>query len=167
MKSILSLTLFIFLLAGCGNLSDKDYLNKAEESIKQNNSNAAVEAYEALIEEYPESNLAPGALWDLARIYQNRQIKNLTEKESFIKAAKIYRELFDKYPDSNLAAKSLFMSGFLLANEPVEKYEEATETYKLFLENFPDHELAISAEAEIENMGIPPEIPEKKIVTGK
>jgi len=213
MKFILNLLVLAIFLASCQNLTDKDYLNKAEQSLKEENFTTAVEAYQSLIEEYPESNLIPGALWELGRIYQNwrlkdipenksidksvkiynelytkypetdlapkalnelaliyqnRQIKNLSEMESYIKAAATYKKLYDKYPDNDLAAYSLFMSGFLLANDPVRKYEEATETYRLFLEKFPDNELAASAKAEIENMGIPAkEILEKKIVTGK
>jgi len=168
MKSNFTFFVLVFLFASCSNISDKEYMNKASESLKQNNITSAVEAYESLVEEYPESKLAPEALMELATIYQNKQIKNLSEKESLKKAASLYKELYDKYPKSDLAAKALFMSGFILANEPLKDYDEATKTYNLFLGKFPDHELAYFAKEEIKNMGIPAEeILEKKIVTGK
>jgi hypothetical protein len=48
------------------------------------------------------------------------------------------------------------MSGFVLANE-LNDYEQATETYNLFLDKFPNHDLATSAKEEVENMGLSPE----------
>ena len=76
--------------------------------------------------------------------------------ESLTKAASLFKEVYDKYPASNEAAKSLFFAGFIKANE-LREYNEATELYSLFIEKFPQHELAASAKAELDNMGIPAE----------
>jgi TolA-binding protein len=168
MKSSFIYLILILLFAGCSKISDKEYMNKAEESLKQKDVAGAVEAYESLFEEYPESKLAPEALEKLAVIYQNNQVKNLLLVESLKEASNLYRKLYDKYPQSENAAKALFLSAYILANEPLKDYDKATKTYKLFLEKFPDHELAYSAKEEIKYMGIPAEdILGKKIVTGK
>jgi hypothetical protein len=37
------------------------------------------------------------------------------------------------------------------------KFDEATKSYKLFLEKYPNDPLAVSAKEELDNMGIPPE----------
>ena len=168
MKSSFTIFILVFLFAGCSKISDKEYMDKATISLKQNDITDAVDAYKSLIEEYPESKLAPDALEKLAAIYQNNQVKNLSQIESLKEASKLYRKLYDKYPKSEHAAKALFMSGYILANDPVKDYNEATKTYKLFLEKFPDSELADDAKEEIKNMGRPPEeILRKTTITGK
>ena len=48
------------------------------------------------------------------------------------------------------------MCGYIQAND-IKDYKAATETYKLFLEKYPETEFAASAKAEIDNMGIAPE----------
>jgi TolA-binding protein len=166
----LSFTFFIlvFLFAGCSKISDNEYMDKADASLKQNDITGAVESYESLVEEYPESKIAPEALEKLAAIYQNNMTKNLSQEESLKKASSLYRKLYDKYPKSDQAAKALFMSGYILANEPLKEYDEATKTYTLFLEKFPNNEWADDAKVEIKNMGKPPgEILGKETVTGK
>jgi TolA-binding protein len=168
MRQSFSFLILVFLFAGCNNISDKEYMSKAEECLQQNDVSGAVEAYRSLGEEYPDSKSAPEALEKLAIIYQNNQIKNLSQVESLREASKLYRKLYDKYPKSENAPKALFMAGYILANDPVKDYGHATKTYKLFIEKFPDHELAYFAKEEIKNMGVPAdEILGKKILTGK
>ena len=168
MKTSFTFFILVFLFAGCSKISDKEYMNKAEESLKQNNIAGAVEAYKSLTEEYPESKLAPDALEKLAAIYQNNQVKNLSQVESLKEASKLYRKLYDKYPNSNHAANALFLSAYILANDPVKDFTEAKKAYNLFLEKFPNHELADDAKEEIKNMGRPPEeILKKNTLTGK
>jgi len=132
-------------------------MNEASENAKKNNISEVITAYENLVKEYPESKLAPEALFQQAGLYQNRMVKNLSETESLENAVKIYKKIFDKYPDYPKAPDALFMSGFILANE-LKRYKEATETYRLFLEKYPNHQWALSAKSELENMGVPPEV---------
>jgi TolA-binding protein len=65
-------------------------------------------------------------------------------------------QVYEKYPDSEEAPKSLFMSGFILANDLM-LYDKATSSYNLFLEKYPSHPLAVSAKEELDNMGLSPE----------
>ena len=59
------------------------------------------------------------------------------------------------------------MSAFLYANE-IGNLEFAREKYELFLEKYPEHEMAASAQPELDNLGISAEeILQKKIAQGE
>jgi TolA-binding protein len=156
MKYVLALFLSVLLIIGCSKKTGDDYLKSAEENLKNNKIQEAVADYENFIKENPESEKAPEALTKLASIYQNKMIKNLSVKESLQNSVKIYRQVFEKYPHSPQAPTSLFMSAFILANE-LQKYQPAEIDYKLFLEKYPNHELAASAREELNNLGLSPE----------
>jgi hypothetical protein len=48
------------------------------------------------------------------------------------------------------------MAGFIYANE-LQNYKEAEALYKQFLSEYPENELAPSAQAELDNLGLSPE----------
>ncbi|MFO7444826.1 MAG: tetratricopeptide repeat protein [Ignavibacteriaceae bacterium] len=166
-KNLTFLAFAVIVIAGCNTKKDSDYKTAAEEHIKNGNVPEAIVTYDNLVKEFPESKLAPTAIYEKAALYQNRLVKNLSPRESLEKASKIYREVYEKYPDSEEAPKSLFMSGFILANE-LKKFREATETYNLFLSKYPEDKLAVAARQELDNMGLTPEeiINKKKLSTG-
>lgn len=145
----------LFLLIGCGK-SDKELMDEGKANVEQGNIPEAVISFEEIVNEKPNSELAPEAISQLATIYQNKLVKNISEQESLEKAAGLYKKIFDNYPESSLAPMGLFMTGFIQANELM-NYDRATETYKLFIEKYPDHELAGSAREELTNMGLTPE----------
>ncbi len=153
---IIPLLLSLVLLNGCGKKSDTDYMNIAKEGIAKNNTADAVAAYQSLVKDYPNSPLAPEALFQLATLYQNKMVKDVPSTESLQKAVGLFRSIFDKYPGDKLAPKALFMSGFIQANE-LKAYPEATGSFNLFLQKFPNNELATSAKEELDNMGLTPE----------
>ena len=156
MKTFFIFITSIFIISGCSSKTDKEYLQTAEKDVKANNISEAIESYQTLVDEYPNSKLAPEALYEMAALYQNNLIKNLTKKESLQKSVKIYRSVYDKYPKSKKAPMALFMSGFILANE-LKDYDEASKTYNLFLKEFPNHELSTSAREELKHLGLSPE----------
>jgi TolA-binding protein len=157
MKSVLSLILIAFIFIGCSSKkSDEELFNEAKTNTEEGKIPEAVATYEELIKEYPDSKSAPEALTNLASIYQNKLVKNISETESLQEAAKLFRQIYDVYPESEFAPMGLFMAGFVLANE-LDMYNEATETYNLFMKTFPEHELAGSAKEELDNMGLTPE----------
>lgn len=160
------LTVFsILLLISCSKTTDQQYLDQAKNLFKENKVAEAIASYKSLLEEYPESSLAPKALIELANLYQNHADKTLTSEQSFDNAQKYFREVFDKYQNSDEAPKALFMSAFILANE-LKRYDDATEAYKLFIEKYPRNPLAVAAQEELDNMGLSPEeILKKKEVT--
>lgn len=156
MKSILLLFITALVLAGCSSKSDSDYKAEAEENISKGNIAGALTAYETLVKEFPDSKLAPAAIFEMGTLYQNKSVKNIGGRESMEKAVELFKSVYDKYPKSSDAPKSLFMSGFILAND-LGKFNEATETYNLFLSKFPKHDLADDAQLELDNMGLTPE----------
>jgi TolA-binding protein len=168
MKKILSVfAIIIFFVAGCSKTTDKEYFDKAAESVKNGNISDAISSYEKLVDEYPESKLAPDALLKEAALYHDNKVKNVSKEESLTKSAEIFKLVAEKYPKNKQAPQSLFMAGFIYANE-LKNYDEATKIYKLFLEKYPDNELASSAKDELDNMGLTPEeILKKKIETSQ
>jgi TolA-binding protein len=166
MKIIIGfLSLSIFFLIGCADKkSAEDLFNEGEKNLEESKIPEAVSSYETLINEYPNDKLAPDATARLASIYQNKQVKNVPETQSLLKSVELFRSVYEKYPNSEQAPMGLFMAGFVEANE-LNDYDAATKTYNLFLETFPDHELATSAKEELDNMGLTPEEILKKNIT--
>ena len=156
MKSVIYLIVAAFIFIGCSKKSDQDYLKSAEENLKNNKIQEAVSDLENYVKENPEDEKSPEALTKLASIYQNRMLKTLADTESLEKAVTIYRQVYDDYPNSKQAPTSLFMSSFILANE-LQKYNLAKASYNLFLQKYPNHELANSAREELNNLGLTPD----------
>ncbi|HMU43577.1 MAG TPA: tetratricopeptide repeat protein [Ignavibacteriaceae bacterium] len=161
---ILSLSV---LILSCSKTSDKEYLDKGVAQLDQKKISEAITSFQNLIDEYPESALAPEAMLKIAQVYQNKLDTSLTGGASLKKAVDTFKMIFKNYPNSQQAPSSLFMAAFILAND-LKNFNEATETYNLFLSKFPNDKLAPSAKEELENMGLSPEeILEKKISANK
>jgi len=156
MKTYLTLLVLSFLIVGCSQKTSNDYFNNAKKDLAAKKYTEAVKNFETVVKDFPSSAEAPEALMQIALIYQRRDIPNLSAEESFKRSSAYYKQVFEKYPQSSNAPRSLFMSAFILANE-LQNYDEAKKTYELFIEKFPDNELATSAKEEIKNMGLPPE----------
>ena len=125
-----------------------------------------------LAEEWPDSDLAPGALFNAAAIYErDEQIK---------KAVKYYELLIEKYPKNDLAPEAIFVMGAIfeartdfsqaaayferlgdnkdwresydktqdaiynsaVIREALEDWDQAIATYQRFLKLYPKHDLA-------------------------
>jgi TolA-binding protein len=156
MKSIIAL-LTLFLIVGCSTKkSDKELFDEAQKNLKDDKIPEAVMAFEEIINDHSDSELAPEALSQLASLYQNKAVKSLSEKENLEKAIALFKKLHDEYPKSEYAPSGLFMAGFINANE-LQNYPEAEKLYKQFLQEYPDNELASSAQAELDNLGLSPE----------
>ena len=143
-------------MAATSKKSDKELFDEAQKNLKEDKIPEAVIAFEELVSDYSDSELAPEALSQLAGLYQNKLIKSMSEKENLEKAIALFKKLHDEYPTSSYAPSGLFMAGFIYANE-MQRYEEATVLYKQFLKEYPNDELAASAQAELDNMGLSPE----------
>ncbi|HEX2982698.1 MAG TPA: tetratricopeptide repeat protein [Ignavibacteriales bacterium] len=157
MKNSLAIGFVLALfLIGCQSKSDQDYFDSAVESWKEGKYEEAIASYNKLVEEYPDSKIAPSALFETGKLYQSRIIKALPPKQNSMKAVEAYTKIFKDYPNSEEAPKALFMVGYIQANE-LFQYEEARKTLHSFLEKYPQHELKFSAEIELENIGKSPE----------
>lgn len=160
MKNIL-LIFMVFALIACSK-SPQDNYNEAVELIKNKNYPEAISKLEELINKN-DKELSPKALIELATLYHNKTLTDLSETESAEKAQYYFYTVYERYPEYPDAPKSLFMSAFILANE-LNKYDDATKLYNLFIEKYPNHELVSSAKEELEFIGLSPEeILQKKI----
>ncbi|OGU71967.1 MAG: hypothetical protein A2V93_05860 [Ignavibacteria bacterium RBG_16_34_14] len=164
MKKIFQLIILIgFVFYSCSKMSDKEYMKSASEKVEKGNISEAISDYNKLVDEYPESELAPEAIIKLAALYHENKVKNISRKDALIKSADLFISISEKYPQIEKAPSSLFMAGFIYANEVLD-YIKAKEIYTLFLKKYPEHELTSSAKEELDNMGLSPdEILKKKI----
>ena len=145
------------ILTGCSSKKTAtELLADGEKFANEGNLTEAVLSYETLVKDYPEDVSAPEATIRLATIYQNKLLKNMPENESIIKSLELFKSVYEKYPSSEQAPMGLFMAGFVQANE-LKDFDGATESYNLFLKDYPDHQLATSAKEELDNMGLTPE----------
>ncbi len=157
MKSLFPFIFIAIILFGCSSKkSDEELFSEGKTQTQEGKIPEAVISFEQLLKDYPDSELAPEVVSNLAGIYQNKLVKNISETESLEKSVKLFKQIYNEYPESEFAPMGLFMAGFILANE-LNKYNEATETYNLFMEKFPGHELSASAKEELDNMGLTPE----------
>jgi|SRR5690554_1235260 len=157
MKNYLQIILFsAFIFFSCSKLTDKEYMDAAVQYENSGNISDAIINYQKLVDEYPDSELAPEALVKQAALYHENKVKNIDKIESLKKAAEILISVSEKYPESKQAPSSLFMAGFIYAND-IKDFKKAKEIYNTFLKKYPGDELASSAKDELEFMGLPPE----------
>lgn len=144
----------VFLIVGCSKNFEKSF-SEAEELIKKNDYKSAVEILKDIADGNDEK-YSPSALSKLGVIYQQNSLPLINYTESQKIAQKYFYQVYERFPNSDLAPKSLFMSAYILANE-LKQFDEATKQYKLFLEKYPNDQLAASAKIEIEYIGLSPE----------
>lgn len=156
MKSITLILLVGFIVISCSTKSDRDIFDGATKLLEENKIPESISEFEKIVTDFPESELAAQALIQLAGIYHGKKLPTVSPRVSLEKADSLFYLVYQKYPNSNDAPLGLFMSGFIQANE-LEDYQKATATYNTFLNKYPDHEMAISAKQELENMGLTPE----------
>ncbi len=73
-------------------------------------------------------------------------------QEAYADAIENFKIILEKYPEGKTTAKATFMLGFVNANS-LENLEEAKKYYTLFVEKYPDHELADDAQYELNTLG--------------
>lgn len=149
-------SVFTFILSGCAKKSEQELLNSARKNIKEGKVTEAIADYESLAKAYPQSPEAPKSLFEIAKLYHSKNVKNVYPDESLKKGILYYRRIYNQYPKSEEAPKALFMIGFIQSND-LGRFDSATVSYKLFLEKYPNNEMASSARAELDNMGLTPQ----------
>lgn len=91
----------------------------------------------------------------------------MSEQNDFKTAIQEFRKVVDNYKGSKEEADAQFMIGYNYANN-LNDLKSAEIEYKIFLEKFQTHELAISVKFELENLGKSiDEIPALKDILGK
>lgn len=82
--------------------------------------------------------------------YKNAQ-ENYTSKK-FDLAVENFKGIVNNYPEGQHNAEAMFMLGFINANDIV-NLEEAKKYYTMFIEKYPQHDLADDAQYELDNLG--------------
>ena len=148
--------LISILLTFCGSKTDEENYDSAVKLLTEQKYDEAVVIFEEIVEKNQNKEFVAKALFETAKVYQGQVIKNLSSKESLLKSVTVYKKIFNEYPNSKEAENSLFMAGFILANE-LNDLEAAKETYELYIQKFPEGSLADDAKIELENLGKTPE----------
>ncbi|MDH7604835.1 MAG: tetratricopeptide repeat protein [Melioribacter sp.] len=150
---IFVLSLIIF---NCSSKSDKEYFDEALQKIKEKKYAEALNNFDYLLKNYPESKYAPQSLYEIAKLYHAQLLSNISKEESLKKAVNYYKKIFYEYKNSPEAERALFVSGFIFAHE-LNQLDSAKYNYELFLKNYPGSELAQSVKLELENLGVSPD----------
>ena len=140
--------MILFSLVSCSRKSDTELYTdaKAAEAIKD--FQKAVELYEQVVDRFPTVATAESSLVRLSVIYNN-DIKDPR------KAIDTYRRCYTMFPSSKQAPTMLFLSGFVFNNE-LHMLDSARIVYQIFLQKYPDNDLAASAKYELETLGKDP-----------
>jgi len=78
--------------------------------------------------------------------------KRLQEQSQFQQAVDKYQQLIQLYPGSPLCAQSQFMIGYIYANH-VQNFDAARQAYQVYLEKYPNDEMAKDAKWELDHLG--------------
>lgn len=132
----------------CSKPSEEELFKRAVDAQKTNQIDAAIEAYEQLLADYPQSPNAPEALYALGSIYQGT-------KNNYRAAIGKYRLLVEKHPRFGATSNALFMVGFIYNNE-LKQIDSARWAYEEFLKRYPGNPLTESAQFELANLGKAP-----------
>ena len=156
MKKLLVLLTFVILFVGCSTKNDKDYFEEAKVKMDAKEYSLALINYQKIVDEFPESEHYKFALLQTGELNHGLVNKEISKEISYDKAIKAYSEYQSKYPDDPKAPQTLFMVGFIHANE-LGNIEEAKIAYTKFLKLYPNSEMAESAQSEIDNLGLAPD----------
>jgi len=157
MRKVGYFLIFLMIVStACSSISDKELYDSANKKKAEKKYIEALKDYQKIVDEYPESEYYVESLFEIGKMYHGKVVKNISSKEAYKKAIEYYTKVYEKDPDGPYAQKSLFMVGFIEANE-LQMFDEAKKAYNLFIEKYPNSELTQAAQAELDNLGIPPE----------
>ncbi len=154
MKKLLFLIIAIVFVA-CSGKSEDELKGELKTFLQDKKFKEAEKTFEMIINNYPESKNNDSLIFEFAKLYHSRIMTNLSSDQNLKNAVKYYEKLYIEYPKSENAPHSMFMCGFIYANE-LKDLTKAKNYYNKFLSSYPNHELAASAKIELENLGVPP-----------
>ena len=109
---------------------------------------AVLKLYADFISKYPDESITPDYLFKSGNV--NMNIKKYNE------AIADFDKLVKRYPKNDKTSMALFLEAFIYENNLM-NYTKANELYRLFLKEYPSHEMAKSAKISLENIGKSPE----------
>jgi TolA-binding protein len=145
MSKSVALVLAVVLVAGCSKLTDQQLWDQGVEAQKLEKFPEALQSYQQILEDYPQSPKVPEALYAIGSICQNKNF-------DLYRAIRSYRRIVDEYPTHATATSALFLIGFIYNNE-LKNIDSARVAYEEFLKKYPDNSMAESARFELDNLG--------------
>lgn len=132
-----------------------DYIEEMEKSLfedtvgmNQEKATKLMEAYAMYASGHPDDTHSPEYMFKAGELAMglNRSLD----------ALKYFSITYGRYVNFEKRPYALFLKAFVLENQ-VKDYDQATQTYKTFIEEYPDHPMRDDAEYSIQNMGKSPE----------
>ena len=130
------------------NFSLKIY-SRAETLRNEKEYNASVDALHYIVNNYADLDIAPKAQYLIGDVFMN-------DLKDFNEAITHYKNVVINFSGSREEPHAQFMIGYIYANIKDKKVYDpvnALKEYNLFLEKYPDHELAPSVQFEIQWLG--------------
>ena len=156
--TLISITLIMMISFGCRPSRNKTAaeIQKLElilyapnvTSFNKVDADNLIVMYDKFIKDFPTDTLVPIYLFKAANLEMNAS--NARE------AISRFDTLIRKYPANPKAATGLFFKGYIYENV-LKDLGKAKETYLLFIEEYPNHELVKDAQMSIRNLGKTPE----------
>ncbi len=158
-------SMIVVVLSGCAKPTADESLTKAQTSYEQARRDLdslghqadamklfaePVEQFTRVTREHAGTPQAGEALFMIATICNNHT-------HEFGKAIDTYRQYVERFPQGDKAPISMFLMGYLYNNE-LHNLDSAAAVYRRFLTLFPSHELALSAQFELQTLGKSPEV---------
>jgi outer membrane protein assembly factor BamD (BamD/ComL family) len=110
--------------------------------------NKADSLMQAYVDKFPQDTLAPNFMLKTAKLLQMQRRYSV--------ANKVLDKLVTNYPDSKEAPEGLYLNGFIFENDEY-ALDKAKDRYELFLQKYPNDELAASVKTSLANLGKSPE----------
>lgn len=145
MKRFVIACLALLTLTHCRRVSDSSLMERARELETREKYTEAAALFEKVAHDYPESGLAPEALYLAGMIYSGRL-------EEHRRAVTLLERAINRYPSDPGSARCRFMTGFILSNSLSDTLR-ARQAYQAFLDDYPDHDLAPSVHWELKYLG--------------
>ncbi|MDN5863621.1 MAG: tol-pal system protein YbgF [Gammaproteobacteria bacterium] len=124
-------------------VSDSTAYRAAFDKLRAGNNGAAVVAFQAFIQNYPNSSLVPNAWYWMAEThYVNGEYK---------KAIDNFREVLSDYPNSAKAPDAYLKIGY--AQYALGEYDQARDTFKAVIRKYPGTTPADLAQRRLQKMG--------------
>ena len=155
MKRLLTLLsrLVVVFFASCNNESASEKIARleplvfaADGTVNKEAGAELADAYVQYAKENPQDEMSPDMIFKALDFSVNVNIDNPQ------KSIEIADFMIEAYPQHALAPMAMFIKGFVY--ETISDIPNAKETYRVFLEKYPDSPLAQDVKASLKNAGI-------------
>jgi len=141
--------LFLSLLFSCSNpkLELQKDISKMEASPSEFNKtfiDSLTGKYLRFVELYPKDTIAP--------LYLFKASNHLNVTGNYLESVKLFNRLIKDYPNYPKVPEALFTTAFIYENN-LKDLGRAKTLYETFLKRYPNHELAVSVEFTLQNLG--------------